>query len=258
MKNQYYLDCIDKAITLYWRTLARARGMKLYNEDFEYVLSDNREGPERIFNINIPIENIGTRLGEIVEKIEEGLLPDSFLLTHNTRPENLSELLKEIGFELDYSGLCMVMDLKDLKYTIGKSETGSVHEVNNIESLRHWVHIINTALFGFEIMSLEQFYDIFSLKNTRFYLCCYDNVPASACFTIRDGEVGDLDMVATLSNYRKKGLASQIVKRALHDLSISDVKTVSLRAEVDGISLYNRIGFKEYCKRITATYNRKQ
>lgn len=115
IKKQYYLDCIDKAITLYWRTLASARGMKLYTEDFDYVLSENREEPERIFNINIPIENLEIRLDEIVKKIDKGLLPDSFLITPNTRPENLCELLNERGFEPDYSGLCMVTDLDNFK-----------------------------------------------------------------------------------------------------------------------------------------------
>ncbi|WBW95633.1 GNAT family N-acetyltransferase [Oceanirhabdus sp. W0125-5] len=254
MDRGYYFDCIDTAITLYWRALGSARNMQLYTGDFEYVKSVDGKGPERIFNINISSEKIAKQLDDIVNKIRGKEIPDSFLITPNTKPANLVDLLVQRGFEVDTSGLCMAMDLCDLKSNKMSSDKIEVREVKDDKSLKEWVHIINTALFQSEIMSFEQFYDIYNLDNTRFYLGLFEGVPVSACFTIYDGIFGDLDMVATLKNYRNKGLASLTIDRALRDLDDLGVKTVSLRAETGGIELYKKIGFKEYCKRVSVSY----
>lgn len=253
MSEQYYFDCIDKAINLYWRALASARNMQLFTGDIEYTKSMDGNGPERIFNINIYSEGIERYMDEIVNKITAKELPDSFLITPNTKPGNLVELLVQRGFEVDTSGLCMAMDLEEFKSNRLISKSILVEEVKDSESLREWVKIINTALFECEIMSFEQFFDIYKLDNTRFYLGLYEDIPVSACFTISDELVGDLDMVATLKKYRNKGLASLTINKALVDLAESGVKTVSLRAETSGIELYKRIGFKEYCRRVSVT-----
>lgn len=253
MNEQYYYDCIDKAITLYWRALGSARNMELHSGEIEYVKSIDGKGPERIFNINLKDKNIENCVDVLVNQIRDKEIPDSFLITPNTKPENLVEMLSDRGFEADDSGLCMAMDLINLKLNEISSDNIEVQEVKDTDNLREWVHIINTALFECEIMSFDKFYDIYKIENTRFYLGYYDNIPASACFTIYDGIVGDLDMVATLSRYRNKGLASLTINKALRDLAELGVKTVSLRAETGGIELYKKLGFKEYCKRISVS-----
>lgn len=122
-----------------------------------------------------------------------------------------------------------------------------------LEILKHWVNIINTALFECEIMSFEQFYDIYNLDNTHLFIGLYNDVPASACMTIHEDYIADLDMVATLKEYRNKGLATAVINKAIVNLHNHGIKTVSLRAEPDGINLYKKIGFREYCKRVVAS-----
>lgn len=52
MEHRNYSECDEVAISLYWRSLGSARGMRhVDNGIYEYVLSGDREGPERIFNI---------------------------------------------------------------------------------------------------------------------------------------------------------------------------------------------------------------
>lgn len=254
MDEQYYYNCIDKAITMYWRTLSKARGLTLHTGDIEYVLSADREGPERIFNINLTHETIDQRLDDIITRMKSGEMPNSFLITPNTVPLNLLERLIEKGFIIDTSGSCMAMDIIDIRALDNPTDKVKVIEVTNEALLRHWVHIINTALFECEIMSFDQFRDIYDQENTRFYLTLYDDVPASASMTISEELVADLDLVATLKDYRKKGLASLSINRALLDLKDAGIETVSLRAEPDGIGLYKKMGFKAYCKRISASY----
>jgi len=55
--------------------------------------------------------------------------------------------------------------------------------VEDIDDLRKWTDIINIALCGCEIMSFEQFYDIYCHDNTQFFLALYDGIPAAVSMT---------------------------------------------------------------------------
>lgn len=252
MNKQYYYDCISKGIALYWETLAKARGLKLISKDIKYVISENRNGPERIFDVNLQSEKAVQRIEELTTFIKAGEIPDSFLLTPNSKPKNLTDLLEEKGFNIDTSGLCMAMDLVELKPFQHEISDFEVIKFKDVSALRNWVDIINTDLFGFQIMTFEQFYDIYNLDNTQFYLGLYNGIPVSTSMTISKGKIAVLEMVATRKDYRKKGFALAVINEALFDLQKRRIETISLRAEPDGINLYKKIGFKEYCKRIVA------
>ncbi len=47
-----YTDFVEQGIALYWKTLGQAKGLRFVSEqEFDYVISDDRNGPERIFHI---------------------------------------------------------------------------------------------------------------------------------------------------------------------------------------------------------------
>jgi predicted GNAT family acetyltransferase len=71
--------------------------------------------------------------------------------------------------------------------------------------------------------------------------------------TITEDDTSVLEMVATLKEYRRKGYASALISRALMDLQQKGIKTISLRAEADGVGVYKKLGFKECFKRIVAS-----
>ena len=98
----------------------------------------------------------------MISYIKAGIMPDSMLITPNTKPTNLAELLSQKGFSIDTSGSCM-------------------------------------------------------------------------------------------KEYRRKGVATITIDKALLDLRKKDVKTISLRAETDGFNVYKRMGFKECFLRTVAT-----
>lgn len=253
--KQYYFDCITKAINLYWRTLGKARDMEIHTGDIEYVMSKSRRGPERVFNVRLPSETADQLINEIITNIKDGVIPDSFLITPNTTPDNLTEILVQKGFSIDTSGLCMAMDLADLQCFQYNSEIIQVSIVEDIDDLRKWTDIINIALCGCEIMSFEQFYDIYCHDNTQFFLALYDGIPAAVSMTIIEDDIATLEFVATLKEYRNKGLGTLVAASALEYLQKNSIKTVSLRAEPNAINLYKKLGFKEFCKRVVASCN---
>jgi len=123
--------------------------------------------------------------------------------------------------------------------------------------LADWLRIVRKVLYGGRIVTLAQYSDVLRLDNTHFYLGFSGHKPVTACMTITQGDTSVLEMVATLPKYRRRGFASALINQALIDLRQQGVKTVTLRAEADGVSVYKRLGFHECFKCVVASYDWK-
>lgn len=253
MSSQYEIDIIEKGIYLAWTTWGKMRGETLTLGDISYLKSGNDRGFERIFSVKLNGEDIDFRIQQMISYIKARIMPDSILITPNTKPKNLAELLSQKGFSIDTSGSCMMMKIDDYISKIPYSNNIDVINVCNKDQLSTWLDIVNIALFGCELVTIEQFNDILNLENTYFYLGILDGKAVTACMTITNDDTSVLEMVATLEEHRGKGVATATIDRALLDLRKKDVKTISLRAETDGINVYSRIGFKECFVRTVAT-----
>lgn len=254
MFSQYEKDIIEKGISLSWTTWGKMRGETLTLGDISYLKSDTDRGFERIFSIKLKGEDINLCIQQMISCIKMGTIPDSILITPSTEPENLAELLSQNGFSIDTSGSCMMMRIDDYVSQTLYSNNIDIMSVCTIEQLRTWLDIVNVALFGCELVTIEQFSDILNLANTYFYLGILDGKAVTACMTITQDDTSVLEMVATLEEYRRKGVATTTIDKALIDLRKKNIKTISLRAETDGINVYRRMGFKECFVRTVMTH----
>jgi len=252
MPFQQEADIIVKGIELSWATWGKMRGERLVTGDISYLKSESDKGFERIFSVNIE-EDQEFRIQQMIALIKAGLLPDSMLITPNTKPADLAEVLSHKGFIINDANPCMMMYLEDYKKRESENTGFVISNVTEKEQLADWLNIVNSALFGGELVTLEQFSDVLALDNTYFYLGIMDGRPVTACMTILDGDTSVLEMVATLEEHRRKGFASAVIDKALRDSRHMGVKTVSLRAEADGVGVYRKLGFKECFKRTVAS-----
>jgi GNAT superfamily N-acetyltransferase len=253
MGNLRQLNAIDTGIRLWWHTIAKARGQSLHgNGLYEWVLSGNRCGPERIFNVRIPADSAYEEADRLLEGMKSDALPGGMLLTPLSTPGNIAGILARKGFKIDDSCPCMALELNDFA-ALTYPEEINVSAIGNENTLRDWERIVNDGLFGCELFSHEQYSDFYSLRNTELTIALYDGLPASACMTIWEGEDATLECVATLKEYRHKGLGRAVVSKALLNLKSKGVKTVTLRSEPDGINLYRKLGFTDVCNRIVAS-----
>ncbi len=134
----------------------------------------------------------------------------------------------------------------------------SILPVKAPDTLKLWANIVNTAFLGEDLFSFEQFQDLLMLDSTYFYLGLLNGQPASTCMTIADGDIATVEMVSTLKEYRRNGLGQAVTTIAFQGLSEIGVKTAILRAEKEAVSVYKRIGFTEFYKRIIASYECKE
>lgn len=256
MFYKYEVDTIVKGIEISWTTWGKMRNEKLVLGAVSYLKSENEKGFERIFSVNFE-ENQTYQIQQMIFHIKEGIMPDSLLITPNTKPSNLAEILSYEGFIIDDTDPCMIMYLDDFRNKAISNNDFSISNITSIERLSDWLSIVNKALFNCDLVTLEQFNDILKLDNTYFYIGYFNNIPVTACMTITDGDTSVLEMVATLDEYRHNGYATSIITKALSDLREKGIKTISLRSEADGVGVYKKLGFKECFKRVIATYDWK-
>ncbi|WP_432663136.1 GNAT family N-acetyltransferase [Wukongibacter baidiensis] len=255
MSKQYYLDCLDKGTKLYWRTLGKARGLELRTGDIEWIMSVPSGGAERIFSIRLPDDSLEDSMNELVNMIQKGEAPSGILITPSSKPDNIHEILSTAGFKINYdTGSGMAMDIGASVNHIEFNENIEILSVEDERTLEVWTEIVNTALFEEDLFSYEQFYDLFMLDNTYFYIGLFNGRPASTCMTITEGDIVTVEMVSTLKEYRKNGLGRAVTTVALQEMKNIGIRTAILRAEKEAVNIYKRIGFQEFYKRTVANY----
>lgn len=72
--------------------------------------------------------------------------------------------------------------------------------------------------------------------------CVYNEIPS---WTNLSGKCGYIMNIYTKPEYRRKGIATAIVKHLIHRLKTLDVQKIYLRATKMGKSVYEKIGFSE-------------
>ncbi|HEX2978852.1 MAG TPA: GNAT family N-acetyltransferase [Anaerolineaceae bacterium] len=250
---KYYLDCVERGIHLYWRALGKMRGMLTHSGDIEYVLSQTRSGPERVYRVRLSADGIERRVEEIAAGIRAGEIPNGLLLGPGTTPANLPEFLARHGFHVDASDPCMALDLADFHHGVGLPDGAQMGLVSDERQVSEWAQVVNLGLFGCELISAEQFTDVFHLEHARLFLAYHNGLPACAAMTLRDGDLATLEFVATLAEQRRKGLGTAVTCAALRDLRDLGARTVTLRAEPDGVNIYQKVGFQVVCQRVVAS-----
>jgi len=104
--------------------------------------------------------------------------------------------------------------------------------------------------------SLQSYFDR-HIENDEFIgiVCEYDKKTISVAYLIIDewppnrkflnGKIGTLLNVYTYPEYRKNGIATDVIKRIIEEAKKQNVSIIDLLATEDGESVYKKLGFLE-------------
>jgi GNAT superfamily N-acetyltransferase len=166
----------------------------------------------------------------------------------DARDKQIIATLEQQRFEHQTSYPAMIMDLDKVK--IETYGTGIELQEVSSHSLEAWLSIVCTS---YSIKDQDQFAHFITylieradISRLRFYIGLYQGVPATASMTIQHGDTLGLHWVATLPEYRGKGLGFAISHKPLLDAVDAGCKQAILLASDMGKPVYERIGFKEY------------
>lgn len=220
-------------------------------KDIGYAtLCSNRRIPftayNQAFRVKVSESETDKLIADVVTYYESIGLKPCFGVSPATRPPNFADSLLGSGFKLVLEEDAMVLE----------GESGNfkaVPDVNVVSSdgnlLDVWTDV-NMKGFGIPVVLRDAFLDMFrrasQYKGTKSYLGYFQGKPAGVCGLVSFNNVGGIFSVGTVPEYRRKGVATALLQRAITDsLSIGNNLLYLITTKgSDAERLYTSLGFQ--------------
>lgn len=166
-----------------------------------------------------------------------------------SRPLDLEVRLERFGLHPSESELGMTIELDKLPDSVALPAGVSIRRVAS----RAELDAFGGVLAGLSeqpdeqvVAFLERSYEVVSTPDCpmRFYVAAVDGVAAAVSELFVGGGIAGIHMVATSTAYRRRGLGMALTWRALEDGRRLGLKTGALQASQQGVSVYERLGFR--------------
>ncbi len=249
MDGTPYIDRIVERLNSTFRLLAMGRNMVYHSGGIEWFMTVPRGGIERVFHLALTEENARQQVEELVEQIRGNQAPNAVILTPLSTPPGIGGILLANGFTLlDESqwGYGMAMELQDWSWKQPIPDKITVRRVEGPEMFEQWVEIVNTALFGKELMKSTDFPHLTQQEALRLYLVYWEGRSVGTCLSFSNQDTADINYVATLREYRKRGVATAAIVTALSQVRQAGTRVATLSGEAAAMPLYEQLGFKKY------------
>lgn len=142
----------------------------------------------------------------------------------------------------------MAIDLRQVKPIAYPPEV-EVRKITNQADVITWISIVARAfpLSGKGFTTFVRYI----LKRAKpgivnLYLAYFNGVPVASNMTIRHGDVVSVHWIATLQDYRGKGIGTAVSHKPLLDARAAGCKQAILFATEMGKPVYAKLGYKEY------------
>ncbi len=259
MNHCDYVKCIIKGMELYFRTFALAENMSYQSGDIEWIMPlSNATGPSVVFRVVPDEKTVINQIDKLIPGLNTGAVPSVWVISPTSTPENIIDCLLSKGFKNlsnpEKPELGMALDIEMIPLISAINPELKVKKVNSPSEFKLWINVVNEALIGWSMLSIEHYHTWISCDGLSFYLAYCDGTPIATVLTIQDGDAASVEFVSTLKEYRNQGAATTVCMEALRELRNKGVKTVTLRSSNKAIPLYTKLGFKPYYEQILMSY----
>jgi ribosomal protein S18 acetylase RimI-like enzyme len=255
MEGQKIIEYIVHGMEYYTETLAVPAHMEHYDDGMcAWIKPKNsKAGPACVYKVNF-----GDKSDEETRKLVQSYLkngaPNVWFVTPLSTPNNVKNILSDLGLmdptneDLNDDGMAIPPD--QMRELIWKNEddksTLSVKRVDNKESFKIWCDITNEVLHGFKMLDFQLYYPLCESSKMVCFLGYDGEKPVASSAIMNNNGSGTLEFIATLPNYRKKGLGRAVCCAAINQLIKDKAFIISLRGRSMGVSLYTKLVFKSY------------
>jgi len=245
---------------------ARWPGMERHDDEhLKWTMTDV---PFPFFN-NAFLPNMGEQevestVGGVLDIACERNVPMFFWTGPTTRPVDYGKRLINMGFQHGFEASAMAIDLSTydgLSSPSGESCGGPpdpvldcvVREVADETLLAQWCQVM-APTYEFPEFAAETWMEILlhiglgPSSSFRHFVGCVDDAPVASASLYLGYGVGGISSVATLPEYRRRGIGTAITRAVLEEIQQLGYQYSTLFASSMGRSIYERLGFREYAK----------
>jgi len=193
-------------------------------------------------------------LAQVLDTLFQTGLPFTWWVGPLTRPTDLGRRLEAHGLALDDYEVGMAVDLQTLPEERETAPDGlSITRVADPAALEDYLSVFRV---GFEMNDfMVVFFREAFLRGglgpgavMRHYLARQDGKPVGCSALLLYNGIAGIYNVATLPEVRRQGIARAMTLFPLYEALAAGYETVVLQASLMGFSVYERLGFKEYCR----------
>lgn len=253
------IECIVRGMELYFRTFALADNMSLRAGDVEWITPrPNSAGPSLVYKVSLDGSTVDARLAQMLPDLKAGAIPSLWVVSPTSTPADVADHLHAIGFKGGLDAVHpepgMALDLDELSVEPGPGSDIEIRKVASLAEFAAWIDVVNEALHGWNLLSVEHYRAWLDHAPYTFYLGCHGGTPVATLATLRDREAASVEFVSTLKVYRRRGAATALCMEALHDLKREGVRIATLRSCTEAIPVYTRLGFLPYYEQLLLSY----
>ena len=180
-------------------------------------------------------------------------LPFWFWVFPSAKTASTLDILKAAGLSLVTSTPCMLIDLELISEKAPEATAINVRRIENKKDLELW-RDVSFAGFDFPqetFAQYDRFTESFSLHAEcphRLFLAFAEGRPVATSILLLTENTAGIYFVSTLAEYRNKGIGLEQTQATLHYAKTAGARFATLQSSPDGLHVYERAGFKEYCR----------
>lgn len=193
----------------------------------------------RVLQVNVDEERVDGMIDDALAFFEEKGYVCAFTLSPLDRPADISRQLQDRGFEYTMQGAAMLCD------EVIAPETSAPILVEESVIDDQWINIACNA-FDLPPETAPLARSTLDASQIRLYLAAHAGVPAGAALLYSQFDLGYVDLVGTLPEHRRKGIASALVARAVADSQAMGNRWTALEvaSKSPAERIYTRLGFR--------------
>ena len=251
MENEKIIEHIVHGLEYYMKTLALPSHMEKHVDKVCSWIKPKEginNGPEGVYKVNF--ENMSDKqIRHLVQYYSKRGAPDYWFVSPFSKPDNLRNILAELGKMLN-NDMGMAIPPEKMAHAPWRTKYDPLIPVKRVDTksdFKIWADIVNKTLFDKQIIDPDHYYPLCESGKIICFLGFCGKTPAATSMTLMtDNMSGKLEWIATLLEYRKKGMGTAVCCAGIEQLIKDRARIITLTAREMGISLYETLGFKIY------------
>lgn len=206
-----------------------------------------------IVNARFPENRLEDILSEHLQQFATKQVPMAWLIGPSTRPVDLGNRLQTHGWMPGGEAPGMAIELQTLNEAFSSPPSLTIERIHDAETLRTWLRVMTVGSdipeeglkLLLELVSRHGFMDN---PSVHYYLGVLAGKPVATSLLYLGAGVAGIYNVATLPEARHQGIGSALTLAPLLQARTWGYRVGTLQSSPMGLHLYQRLGFREYCK----------
>jgi ribosomal protein S18 acetylase RimI-like enzyme len=236
---------IQANLIAYMRLFADLPGMKMYDGDAFWFLSDRAAPGNAIFRANFPEEEVDERIDDMFAQIGQFIEQIDWMVFPGDQPADLRQCLEARGMPGGPGGNWLWGDLTSMSFPPAFPDKFHIKQVSSDATLAEWVSISEA---GFD-SDLGCFYDAYARHGygpgtfSLHYTGYLGDIPVTTGTLLDAGGWASIYDISTPPAFRRMGLGGALTHALMREIRSRGFHDTWIWSSNMAKSLYQKLGF---------------